>query len=52
MTRFAGETREAYRGFLQRLEKRHRAGASGVEIARLCADGVETIVVHLYEALR
>ena len=52
MTRFAGETREAYHRFLQRLEKKHRAGAPGVETARLCADGVETIVIHLYEALR
>ncbi len=52
MTRFAGETREAYHRFLQRLEKKHRAGASGVKTVRLCADGVETIVIHLYEALR
>jgi [protein-PII] uridylyltransferase len=51
MTRFAGETREAYRRFLQKLEENHRAGAPGTETARLCADGVEAIVTHLYEAL-
>ncbi len=51
MTRFAGETREAYHRFLVRLEERHKAGASGAETARVCSDGVEAIVMHLYEAL-
>lgn len=52
MTRFAGAVRDAYRGFLLRLEEMHRSGAGGVETARACSAGVETVVVHLYETLR
>jgi [protein-PII] uridylyltransferase len=52
MTVFAGEVREVYRAFLTRLEERHRAGASGVDVARACSAGIELILQHLYEALR
>jgi [protein-PII] uridylyltransferase len=52
MTRFAGEVRDAYRDFLGRLERRHRAGMDGLEVARACSGGVETVILHLYETLR
>lgn len=52
MTLFAGEVREVYRAFLAALEKRHRAGASGLEVARACSAGIELIVQQLYEAVR
>ncbi|HEY5132816.1 MAG TPA: [protein-PII] uridylyltransferase [Candidatus Krumholzibacteriaceae bacterium] len=52
MTSFAGEVREAYKDFLKGLEKRHRAGASGVETARACSAAVEVVVQHLHDSLR
>ncbi len=52
MTSFAGDVREVYRSFLTELEKRHRAGASGLEAARLCSAGIEVIVGHLYDSLK
>lgn len=52
MTAFAGEVREVYRGFLDELKARHRAGAGGIEIARACSAAVDTIVEHLYDSLR
>ena len=52
MTSFAGEVREVYRDNLVRLEKRHGAGASGVEIARACSAVVEGVVQHLHDSLR
>jgi [protein-PII] uridylyltransferase len=52
MTSFAGEIRDEYKDFLAGLKKRHRAGASGVEIARECSAGVDAVVQHLYDSLR
>jgi [protein-PII] uridylyltransferase len=52
MTSFAGEVRDAYRQYLAGLEKRHRAGASGLEIVQACSAGVEGVVKHLYDSLR
>jgi [protein-PII] uridylyltransferase len=52
MTVFAGEVREVYKGFLKDLERRHRAGAAGIEIARACSGGVELVVRHLHDSLR
>ena len=52
MTSFAGEVRDVYRDYLAQLEKRHRAGASGLEIARACSTGVESVIQHLYDSLR
>ena len=52
MTLFAGEVREAYKAFLARLETHHRAGASGVDVARACSAGIELILQHLYDSLR
>jgi len=51
MTSFAGEVRDVYRLFLKDLERRHRSGAPGVEIARACSAGVEAVVQHLYDSL-
>jgi [protein-PII] uridylyltransferase len=52
MTSFAGEVRDVYRDFLKGLERRHRGGAPGVETARACSAGVETVVLHLHGSLR
>ena len=52
MTAFAGGVRDVYRGHLAELERRHRAGAPGLETARGVSAAVETIVCHLYGALR
>jgi [protein-PII] uridylyltransferase len=51
MTAFAGEVRDAYREFLKNVERRHRAGGSGLEISRACSAGVETVVQHLHDSL-
>lgn len=51
MTLFAGKVKAAYRDFLIRLEQRHRAGASGIEIVRRCSAGVGIIVQHLFDSL-
>jgi len=52
MTHFSGEVREVLRGFIDRLEEKHRSGWSGTETARACSAGIETVVIHLYETLR
>lgn len=52
MTAFAGELREAYKAWLGELERRHRAGAPGPEIARSCSAGVEAVTEHIYRSLR
>ncbi len=52
MTRFAGEVRGALRGFIDRLEGKHRSGWSGTETVRTCSAGIETVVLHIYETLR
>jgi len=51
MTAFAGEVREVYKDFLKNVAKRHRLGASGVEVARSCSGGVEAVVQHLHDSL-
>lgn len=51
MTVFAGEVRDAYKAWLKDLERHHRAGGSGVEVARAISVGVETVVVHLHGSL-
>ncbi|HVO76929.1 MAG TPA: [protein-PII] uridylyltransferase, partial [Candidatus Bathyarchaeia archaeon] len=52
MTSFAGEVREAHKNFLKNLERCHRAGASGIEVARACSAAVEAVTVHLHDSLR
>ncbi len=52
MTAFAGEVRSVHKEFLADLEAAHRAGASGLEIARGCSAGIETVARHLHDALR
>jgi [protein-PII] uridylyltransferase len=51
MTVFAGEVRDAYKGWLKDLERHHRSGGSGVEVARAISAGVETVVQHLHDSL-
>ncbi|UCF04904.1 MAG: [protein-PII] uridylyltransferase [bacterium] len=51
MTAFAGEVRRTYRKFLKELADRHRAGAGGLEVVRMCTAGVELVVRHLYDSL-
>lgn len=52
MTGFAGETREICRAHLAEIERRHRAGAPGLETSRAVSAAVETVVCHLYDTLR
>jgi [protein-PII] uridylyltransferase len=52
ITSFAGEVRDVYKASLKNLEKHHRAGASGVEIARACSANVELVVRHLHDSLK
>ncbi len=51
MTSFAGEVRDSYKEYLKNLERRHRSGGSGVELARAVSAGVETVVLHLHDSL-
>lgn len=51
MTEFAGRVREVHRAHLAELERRHRAGAPGLETARGVSAAAETIVCHLYGSL-
>jgi len=51
MTVFAGELRDSYKGWLGELERRHRAGEPGLEIARSCSAGVEVVAEHIYGSL-
>ncbi len=52
VTLFAGEVKKVYNSCLEDLKKRHRAGASGLEIARDCSDSAETIIIHLFSSLK
>jgi [protein-PII] uridylyltransferase len=52
VTFFAGEIKNVYNSYLDDLKKRHREGASGLEIARDCSDSVEIIINHLFSSLK
>lgn len=51
LTLFAGEVRDVYRRYVGELEQRHRAGESGLEIAKKHSAAVELVTVHLFDSL-